>query len=159
MWRRAEDGRDKRPELPSLPHSGYCGCGCFHYHVHCVVPGGGLSADHKRWIHTSHPLFLLPIPVLRSVFRNRFLDGLRHLYRKERLDCRGPATDFSDPVPTRTRSNLPRTRQRRTACAPRFWLFSGPAWLGSITRKFLTQLEIAPRTPEAHSAGSTRRKE
>lgn len=21
-----------------------------HYHIHAVVPGGGLSADHKRWI-------------------------------------------------------------------------------------------------------------
>ena len=28
-----------------------------HHHVHCVVPAGGLSADHRRWIHTSHPLF------------------------------------------------------------------------------------------------------
>ena len=53
-----------------------------HYHAHCVVPGGGLSADHRRWIHTNHPLFLLPTPVLRTVFRNKFLDGLRQLYRK-----------------------------------------------------------------------------
>src|ERR1700758_4198202 len=28
-----------------------------HYHVHCVVPGGGLSADHQRWIlRLSRPL-------------------------------------------------------------------------------------------------------
>ena len=57
-----------------------------HYHIHCVVPGGGLSADHQRWIHTSHPLFLLPIPVLRTVFREKFLAGLRHLYRKGLLN-------------------------------------------------------------------------
>jgi hypothetical protein len=57
-----------------------------HYHIHCAVPAGGLSADHRRWIHTSHPLFLLPIPVLRTVFRHKFLDGLRQLYRKGRLD-------------------------------------------------------------------------
>ncbi len=69
-----------------------------HYHVHCVVPGGGLSADHQRWIHTKHPLFLLPIPVLRRVFREKFLCGLRQLYRKDLLDCRGPAADFSDPI-------------------------------------------------------------
>lgn len=69
-----------------------------HYHIHCVVPAGGLSADHQRWIHTSHPLFLLPIPVLRTVFRNKFLDGLRRLYRKGQLDCRGPAADFRDPA-------------------------------------------------------------
>jgi hypothetical protein len=69
-----------------------------HYHVHCVVPAGGLSADHRRWIHTSHPLFLLPIPTLRTVFRQKFLDGLRQLYRKDMLDCRGPAAAFSDPA-------------------------------------------------------------
>jgi len=67
-----------------------------HYHIHCVVPGGGLSPDHQRWISTTHPLFLLPIPVLRTVFRKKFLDGLRQLYRKNLLDCRGPAADFSD---------------------------------------------------------------
>ena len=69
-----------------------------HYHVHCVVPAGGLSADHRRWIHTSHPLFLLPIPVLRTVFRNKFLDGLRQLHHKNQLDCRRPAADFRDPA-------------------------------------------------------------
>jgi hypothetical protein len=68
-----------------------------HYHIHAVVPGGGLSADHKRWIHTSHPMFLLPVPILRTAFRTRFLDGLRQLYRKDQLDCRGPASDFRDP--------------------------------------------------------------
>ena len=69
-----------------------------HYHVHCVVPGGGLSADHRRWFPTSHPLFLLPIPTLRTVFRDKFLAGLRQLYRKDLFDCRGPAADFSDPA-------------------------------------------------------------
>jgi len=69
-----------------------------HYHVHCVVPGGGLSADHRRWIHTKHPLFLLPIPTLRRVFREKFLSQLSQLYRKNLLDCRGPAADFRDPI-------------------------------------------------------------
>jgi hypothetical protein len=69
-----------------------------HYHVHCVVPGGGLSPDHQRWISTNHPRFLLPIAVLHDVFREKFLAGLRHLYRKNLLDCRGPAADFHDPA-------------------------------------------------------------
>jgi len=69
-----------------------------HYHIHCVVPAGGLSRDHQRWIPTSHPLFLLPIPILRTVFRKKFLDGLRRLYGKSLLDCRGPAATFSDPA-------------------------------------------------------------
>jgi hypothetical protein len=69
-----------------------------HYHVHCVVPGGGLSADHQRWIATKHPLFLLPIPVLRRVFREKFLCALGQLHHKNQLDCRGPAAEFRDPA-------------------------------------------------------------
>jgi hypothetical protein len=69
-----------------------------HYHIHAVVPAGGLSADHRRWIHTSHPLFLLPVPVLRTVFREKFLAGLRQLYRKGLLNLRGPAAQFRDPA-------------------------------------------------------------
>jgi hypothetical protein len=67
-----------------------------HYHVHCVVPGGGLSPDHQRWISTNHPRFLLPIAVLHDLFREKFLAGLRHLYGKNLLDCRGPASAFKD---------------------------------------------------------------
>jgi hypothetical protein len=66
-----------------------------HYHIHAVVPAGGLSDDHQRWIHTSHPLFLLPVPVLRTVFREKFLAALRQLYRKGLLNLRGPAAAFS----------------------------------------------------------------
>jgi hypothetical protein len=69
-----------------------------HYHVHCVVPGGGLSADRRRWINTSHPMFLLPVPVLRTVFRKKFLAGLCHLYRKGLLNLRGPAAALGDPA-------------------------------------------------------------
>jgi Putative transposase/Transposase zinc-binding domain len=69
-----------------------------HYHIHAVVPAGGLSADHQRWIHTSHPMFLLPVPLLGTVFREKFLAGLRQLYRKGRLSLRGPAAPFRDPA-------------------------------------------------------------
>jgi hypothetical protein len=68
-----------------------------HPHIHCVVPAGGLSPDHQRWIHTSHPLFLVPAPSLRIAFRTKFLDGLAHLYNKGLLDCRGTASAFKDP--------------------------------------------------------------
>jgi len=69
-----------------------------HPHAHCVVPGGGLSRDHQRWIYTRHPRFLMPIPVLRRLFRQKFSDGLERLYRKGLLDCRGPAETWSDPA-------------------------------------------------------------
>jgi hypothetical protein len=67
-----------------------------HYHIHCVVPGGGLSTDHQRWIPTCHPMFLVPVPVLRTEFRNRFLAGLCRLYRRGLLNLRGPAATLRD---------------------------------------------------------------
>ena len=66
-----------------------------HPHVHCVVPGGGFSPDRQRWIHT-YPRFLLPIPALRRVFRDKFLFVLNRLYSNGSPDCRGPAAAFQD---------------------------------------------------------------
>jgi len=30
----------------------------FHPHLHCLIPAGGLSPDHTRWIHPRYPFFL-----------------------------------------------------------------------------------------------------
>ena len=43
-----------------------------HPHLHCVVPGGGLSPDHQRWI-ASRVHFFLPVKVLSRVFRGKFV--------------------------------------------------------------------------------------
>jgi hypothetical protein len=49
-----------------------------HLHVHCVVTGGGLSADGQHWVST-RPGFLFPVRALSKVFRGKFLAGLRQL--------------------------------------------------------------------------------
>jgi hypothetical protein len=67
-----------------------------HPHIHCVIPAGGLSPDHKRWIRTRYR-FLLPLRVLRRVFRGKFIAGLRRLHRNGLLDCGGPAISFQQP--------------------------------------------------------------
>jgi Putative transposase/Transposase zinc-binding domain len=51
-----------------------------HPHVHCVVPGGGVSADGKRWI-TCRPGFFLPVRVLSRLFRRLFLKGLTAAFK------------------------------------------------------------------------------
>jgi hypothetical protein len=50
-----------------------------HPHLHCVVPGGGISPDGKRWI-SCPPDFFLPVPVLSRLFRRLFLDYLRQAF-------------------------------------------------------------------------------
>ena len=46
-----------------------------HPHVHCVVPGGGISRDGERWI-SCRPGFFLPVRVLSRLFRRLFLEKL-----------------------------------------------------------------------------------
>ena len=50
-----------------------------HPHIHCVIPCGGLSSDHQRWIHPRYPFFL-PVKVLSRVFRGKFMDGLKRAF-------------------------------------------------------------------------------
>jgi hypothetical protein len=55
-----------------------------HPHLHCVVPGGGLSPDKQRWI-PCRPDFFLPVRVLSRFFRRRFLEMLEHAFNSGEL--------------------------------------------------------------------------
>jgi hypothetical protein len=72
-----------------------------HPHLHCVVPGGGLSPDHKRWVSSSDRFFL-PVRVLSRVFRGKFLALLKGAFRKGQLQFHGRLaelgrkTDFNE---------------------------------------------------------------
>lgn len=57
----------------------------FHPHLHCVVPGGGLSADGQRWI-SCRPDFFLPVRVLSHLFRRLFLESLQHAFDSGKLE-------------------------------------------------------------------------
>ena len=66
-----------------------------HPHIHCVIPAGGLSLDHRRWVRPRYPFFL-PVKVLSRVFRGKFLAGLKRLHRRKKLQCAGPAAALAD---------------------------------------------------------------
>src|SRR5215472_5991452 len=51
-----------------------------HPHMHWVIPAGGLSPNHGRWLRPRFPFFL-PVKVLSRVFRGKFLAGLKRLHR------------------------------------------------------------------------------
>jgi hypothetical protein len=59
-----------------------------HPHLHCVVPGGGLSPDGTRWI-ACRPGFFLPVRVLSRLFRRLFLDALQEAFDAGRLHLAG----------------------------------------------------------------------
>lgn len=55
-----------------------------HPHLHCVVPGGGISADGQRWV-ACRPGFFLPVRVLSRLFRRLFLAELRQAHESGTL--------------------------------------------------------------------------
>jgi len=55
-----------------------------HPHLHCLVPGGGLSLDGQRWI-SSRGGFFIPVKVLSRLFRGKFLFYLKQSYRAGKL--------------------------------------------------------------------------
>jgi hypothetical protein len=67
----------------------------FHPHIHCVIPGGGLSPDHSQWIRPQYPFFL-PVKVLGRVFRGKFFHGLRLAFRGKRLTFAGHIQHLSE---------------------------------------------------------------
>ena len=67
-----------------------------HPHVHCVVPGGGLTADRKQWI-AGQRSFFLPVKVLSRVFRGKFVEGLRQAYDSQKLNLPAALTDLHNP--------------------------------------------------------------
>jgi hypothetical protein len=56
-----------------------------HPHVHCIVPGGGIAPDGKRWI-SCKPGFFLPVRVLSRLFRRLFLQGIRSAFEAGELE-------------------------------------------------------------------------
>jgi len=50
-----------------------------HPHLHCVVPGGGISPDGTRWV-SCRPNFFLPVSVLARLFRRLFLEHLQQAF-------------------------------------------------------------------------------
>jgi hypothetical protein len=67
-----------------------------HPHVHCVVPAGGLSPDHTRWIRSPDHYFL-PKKVLRKIFRGKFVAALQQAFQQGQLRFQGDLKLLAQP--------------------------------------------------------------
>ena len=68
-----------------------------HPHVHCVVPGGGPSADRGRWIGC-RPSFFLPVKVLSRLYRRLFLTRLQAAFEAGQLRFFGDLASLAAPA-------------------------------------------------------------
>ena len=67
-----------------------------HPHVHCVVPAGGLSPDHTRWVRSGKNFFL-PKRVLSRLFRGKFVAALKEAFRNGQLRLAGNLELLAEP--------------------------------------------------------------
>jgi hypothetical protein len=67
-----------------------------HPHIHCVVPAGGLSPDHTRWVRSPDNYFL-PKGVLREIFRGKFVDALEQAFQNGQLRFEGDLKLLAQP--------------------------------------------------------------
>jgi len=65
-----------------------------HPHVHCVIPAGGLSPDHKAWVRPRYRFFL-PVKALSRIFRGKFVASLKRAYRNHELRLPGALKPLS----------------------------------------------------------------
>jgi Putative transposase. len=57
----------------------------FHPHLHCIIPGGGLSNDGLRFVR-SRKKFFIPVKEISKKFRGKFLYLLKQAYKEGKLE-------------------------------------------------------------------------
>ncbi len=67
-----------------------------HPHMHCVVPGGGLSPDNKRWI-PSRKNFFVHVKFLSRLFRRKFLAYFKKAFKTGKLTLEGKLKHLREP--------------------------------------------------------------
>jgi hypothetical protein len=77
------------------PHSIWGQTLTHHPHVHCIVPGGGLSPGGDRWIACRQGFFL-PVRVLSRLYRRLFLEKLTAAHRAGKLKFFGDLKHLAD---------------------------------------------------------------
>jgi hypothetical protein len=107
----------------------------FHPHLHCVVPGGGLSPDHDRWIHGRRK-YLLPVKVLSRRFRRLFPTALEKAYAAGKFQFFGDLQPLRDPQAFANYLGPLRKRE---------WVVYAKAPFGTATRPRLPRPLHAPR--------------
>jgi hypothetical protein len=112
-----------------------------HPHVHCIVPGGGLSPDESRWV-ACRPGFFLSVRVLSRLFRRIFLEQLQAAFKAGKIGCFGTLADLAEPAAFARRiAELRRIEWVVYAKRP----FAGPEQVLAYLSRYTHRVAIANR--------------
>ena len=64
----------------------------FHPHIHTILLGGGLTVK-NQWKDNGNDFFL-PIRVISKVFRGKYLDEVKLLWKEEKLQFYGSSEKY-----------------------------------------------------------------
>jgi hypothetical protein len=67
-----------------------------HYHLHCIVTGGGLALDTEQW-KSAGKRYLFPVRALSRMFRAKFRDGAKKLHQEGQLGFHRSLAPLSQP--------------------------------------------------------------
>jgi len=113
-----------------------------HPHVHCIVPGGGISLDKHSW-KACKKGFFLPVRVLSRLFRRLYMQGVRQLYEAEQLQCFGKLAEtahFDDPIKL---SSWTHAQQQREWVVYAKRPFAGPKAVLAYLSRYTHRVAIA----------------
>jgi len=112
-----------------------------HYHLHCIITGGGLAGAGSRWV-SAPPHYLFPVKALSAVFRGKFCAGLQRRYAAGQLEFHGQL------APWAARPKFQRLMRQATRHA---WViyakrpFAGPQQVLAYLSRYTHRVAISPR--------------
>ena len=112
-----------------------------HYHLHCIVTGGGLSADGSKWVSTP-PRYLFAVRALSKVIRAKFCAGLQQLYVEGQLHFHGKLAGLSRPQAYQ-RLVRQAASQKWVVYAKR--PFAGPQQVLAYLSRYTHRVALSPR--------------
>ena len=111
-----------------------------HYHLHCIVSGGGLSEDGSRWVRAS-PNFLFAVRALAAVFRGKFCSGLQALHADGQLEFHARLQSLGDAKAFQ-RLLRQAVRHKWTVYAKR--PFAGPRQVLAYLSRYTHRVALSP---------------
>jgi hypothetical protein len=112
-----------------------------HYHLHCIVTGGGLAEGDSRWV-SAPKYYLFPVRALGKVFCGKFCAGLQELYASGQLEFHGQLAALA-PVAKFNQLLRQATRKKWVVYAKQ--PFAGPRQVLAYLSRYTHRVAISPR--------------